>query len=366
LRSREISGYSVFPLDVPLLAPFTTATAVPAKVQNFAVNIRLADGTQGWGETPTLPPITTETPATAQAILEQTLAALTGRDATQWRRIALELHDRLPEYAAVRAGIEMALIDAFARSHDLPLRNLFGGYADEIVTDITIPICAISAARALAHDYRCAGFTTLKIKIGLDLDADSERLLAIHEAFPTARLILDANAGYTDTEILRLLHELRRMNIQPALLEQPVPRADWDGLARLVREAGIPIAADESCREPEDVVRIHQHQAAHVVNIKLAKSGVVKAMQIAATAQACGLGLMIGGMVETRLAMGFAAHFAAGVGGFDWIDLDTPLLLRGDPIQGGCRIDGSRYRIDAQQPGHGASVRTTTTSNEQF
>jgi len=65
---------------------------------------------------------------------------------------------------------------------------------------------------------------------------------------------------------------------------------------------------------------------AQVINIKLAKCGVVQALEIAEIARANGTGLMIGGMVETRIAMGFSAHFAAGLGGFDWIDLDTPLL----------------------------------------
>ena len=134
-----------------------------------------------------------------------------------------------------------------------------------------------------------------------------------------------------------------RPGIEPALLEQPVAREDWEGLGRLAREAGVPVAADESCRTPEDAVRIGRGGLAQVLNIKLAKSGVVQALDIAAIARAFGLGLMIGGMVETRLGMGFSAHLAAGLGGFDWVDLDTPLLLTDDPITGGYRSEGARF-----------------------
>jgi len=142
-----------------------------------------------------------------------------------------------------------------------------------------------------------------------------------------------------------------------ALLEQPVAREDWEGLGKLARGAGMPVAADESCRSPADAIRIGAHKLAQVINIKLAKCGVVQALEIAAIARASGLGLMIGGMVETRLAMGFSAHFAAGLGGFDWIDLDTPLLLAADPIAGGYRAQGARYRLDTGCAGHGGYLR---------
>ena len=62
---------------------------------------------------------------------------------------------------------------------------------------------------------------------------------------------------------------------------------------------------------------------------------------------------MIGAMVETRLAMGFSAHYAAGLGGFDWIDLDTPLLLSGDPVCGGYIAEGPCYQLDVGSYGHG-------------
>ena len=189
--------------------------------------------------------------------------------------------------------------------------------------------------------------------------ADRERLLAIRAAHPTCAFVLDANEGYTADEALALVRALSDAGIVPALFEQPVARDDWAGLARVTREAGVPVAADESCRSPADALRIARAGLAHVLNIKLAKSGVVGALEIAAIAHAAELGLMIGGMVETRIAMGFAAHFAAGVGGFDFVDLDTALLLADDPVTGGTIPDGPVYRLDAAMPGHGGALDWT-------
>jgi 3-keto-L-gulonate-6-phosphate decarboxylase len=101
-----------------------------------------------------------------------------------------------------------------------------------------------------------------------------------------------------------------------------------------VPEAGIPVAADESCRSVHDALRIARDGFAQVINIKLAKYGVV----------------------ETRLAIGFSAHFAAVLGSFTWIDLDTPLLLAQDSVQGGYVATGAKYDLDVDTAGHGGSL----------
>lgn len=110
------------------------------------------------------------------------------------------------------------------------------------------------------------------------------------------------------------------MEVTPVLFEQPVHRDDWEGLGHVTQIAkskyGVSVAADESCRSLADVKEIVKRELADVINIKLAKVGVLGALEIIEFAKASGLDLMIGGMVETRLAMGFAGHLAAGLGGF--------------------------------------------------
>lgn len=355
-----IASVEARPLDVPLLAPFAIATGRVDHVHNVAVRVTLAGGAEGWGEVPWLPPVTAHDPPAILAAIADIAPRLAGRDAAGWRARSAELAAWLPAAPEIRAGVEMAIIDALARAWDAPLFAFFGGASDTLTTDITIPLGSADEAARLAAGYAQRGFTTIKTKVGGvpggGFAADRERLLAIRAAHAGCALVLDANEGYSADEALALVAALRAAGVEPALFEQPVARDDWAGLARVTREAGVPIAADESCRTAGDALRIAHEGLAHVLNIKLAKCGVVGALEIAAVARAAGLGLMIGGMVETRIGMGFAAHFAAGLGGFEFIDLDTALLLARDPVIGGTATDGATYRLDPLTPGHGGAI----------
>ena len=97
--------------------------------------------------------------------------------------------------------------------------------------------------------------------------------------------------------------------------------------------------------------------AAHVVNIKLMKSGILAALELAHAARAAGLGLMIGGNVESILAMSVSACFAAGLGGFEFADLDTPLFMATNPFDGGFSLTGGRISVAHLAAGHGTQPR---------
>ena len=143
----------------------------------------------------------------------------------------------------------------------------------------------------------------------------------------------------------------------PALFEQPVAADDLEGMARVTQATGVPVAADESVARREDALRVAAAGAADVINIKLMKcGGLIEALDIAAIARAAGIRLMIGGMIETRLGMGTSAHLAAGLGGFDFLDLDTHLLLAEDPFQGGFQQAGPHMTL-GDAPGHGIRPR---------
>ena len=139
------------------------------------------------------------------------------------------------------------------------------------------------------------------------------------------------------------------------LLEQPVVREDLDGLAAIRRETGVPVAADESVRSLADARQVVERSAADYINIKIMKTGVLEAYEIAAFTLQSGLKLMVGGMVETRIAMGCSFSLVLGMKGFDVLDLDTPLLLEGDPVKGGYSYRGSRL-LPWSQRGLGMTV----------
>lgn len=346
------------PLNVPLISPFTIATSRLDKVENVAIRIELTNGCVGWGEAPILPFVTAEDQPIA---LGKAAEACEFLRQTPGRTLGMVLRDIggfLPghAFASVRAGIEMALIDAVANSIGIPLWRLFGGASNTITTDITIPIVSPAEAYELASKYRKQGFKMLKLKVGKNLNGDVEVLQAIRMAHPDCLFVLDANEGYTSKKAIQVLEKLNEMDVTPVLFEQPVHRDDWEGL-RLVtaiakEKYGVSVAADESCRSLADAKKIVNEKLADVINIKLAKVGVLGALEIIDLARTSGLNLMIGGMVETRLAMGFAGHLAAGLGYFKFIDLDTPILLAEDPVFGGYEVCGPNYRFSNAR-GHG-------------
>src|SRR5581483_6851750 len=124
-----------------------------------------------------------------------------------------------------------------------------------------------------------------------------------------------------------------------------LPKNDLEGMRALAAESGWLVAADESVTSATDATRIADLGAAQVVNIKLMKAGIAAALEIVAVAKARGLGLMIGGNVESVLAMTTSACFAAGLGGFRFADLDTPLFLAENPFAGGYALDGGRISV---------------------
>ncbi|KAG9144408.1 hypothetical protein Leryth_017541 [Lithospermum erythrorhizon] len=356
--SIEVHRAESRPLNVPLIAPFTIASSRLEHVENVAIRIELSNGCVGWGEAPILPFVTAEDQASALAKTDEVCEFLKQRKELTLGVALSEVGGIVPghEFASVRAGVEMALIDAVANSIGVPLWRLFGGVSDTVTTDITIPIVSPAEASDLALKYRKQGFKTLKLKVGKDLQTDIEVLQAIRAVHPDCLFILDANEGYTSQEAIHVLQMLHGMDVTPVLFEQPVHRDDWEGLGHVTRVAkgkfGVSVAADESCRGFDDAKKIVEGKLADVINIKLAKVGVLGALKIIEFARESGLSLMIGGMVETRLAMGFAGHLAAGLGCFKFVDLDTPLLLVEDPVFGGYEASGPVYKF-ANARGHG-------------
>jgi L-alanine-DL-glutamate epimerase-like enolase superfamily enzyme len=147
---------------------------------------------------------------------------------------------------------------------------------------------------------------------------------------PYIEFISFSSSGYSNllpvalliyfVSILPLVSE---MCVTPVLFEQPVHRDDWEGLRDVsivaMEKYKVAVAADESCRSLLDAQKIINGNLAHVINIKLAKLGVLGALEIIDAARKANVALMIGGMVETRIAMGFAGHLAAGLGCFRFV-----------------------------------------------
>lgn len=359
-----IVALSAEPLDIPLQEPFAIATGRVTAARNALVRVRLSNGVEGIGEAAPFPPSGGETQETALAAIGGMEPVVEGYDVVQWRTIARRLTASFEHQACARAAVETAILDALTRSWGIPLYKYFGGVVHEVETDITIPIESPEHMRELARRYAERGATTLKIKVGVDVDDDLDRVLAVVEGAPDCDIMLDGNQGYTPTEALDLLRSLAQEDVTPILFEQPTHRHDLDGLKYVTDRAGVPIAADEAVHTAADAMRIARMGAANVVNIKLMKSGFSEALDIAAVCRAAHIELMVGAMMESRLGTMASASLVAGLGGFRYIDLDTPMLLSSDPFLGGYTQQGLVYTLDAQAPGLGVTMGELLTGEE--
>jgi L-alanine-DL-glutamate epimerase-like enolase superfamily enzyme len=342
------------PWTISLTEPFGIATGAQATAENVLVEVRLEDGTTGSGEAAPFPAVNGETRADVLDAVEQTRAALLGEDAARFRRVAAIIREACPAPTA-RCALESAVLDAFTRRAGLSLFHFFGGKDPSLTTDITIVTGTPDHAARAAERARNDGFTTLKVKVGgSTVDDDVDRLTAILGVMPAARLVLDANGGFTADEATYLVERIGADKL--ALFEQPTAADDLDGLRSVRKRTRVLVAADESARSANDVAMIAAMRAADVVNVKISKCGVVEATDMIAAARAFNLGLMIGGMVETPLAMTVSACLAAGHGGFEFVDLDTPLFMKDVPTSGGFRQIGPHIDVSQIERGHGVTV----------
>ncbi|HBE88382.1 MAG TPA: dipeptide epimerase [Elusimicrobia bacterium] len=225
------------------------------------------------------------------------------------------------------AAAEMAVLDALARTMKMPFWRLYGEKPAPARTDITVVIGTPEQAFDFASFYRARGMKIFKIKVGIDYDNDLRRLAAVRRAAPKAEIFLDANCAWTVREARSFIRDLGRAGIRPSVLEQPVKKDDFGGLAALSRDFDFPVCADESLYSLRDAVRLLRAGVSGL-NIKLMKLGLSQSLEVYRLARASGAKLMMGEMLESRLSSLCAAHFAAGLGGFDFIDLDTPLFIK--------------------------------------
>lgn len=346
----------------PLASPFRIATGQHNELANVFLRLHTTDGLRGYGEAAIATHITGETVATTLANLQAAAAGLEGRTVEGIEALCKEF---APIFAGNRAGLaclEMALFDLAARIDGIPLYRLFAPAAGHtprlaFTTDITIVIGTLDEARATAQQFAAKGFNTFKIKIGRDAALDLARIRAVREMAPGCRLVLDANMGFDAARMLAFLERLEHFDARPALLEQPVPKDDWAGLTAITAAlagSGTLVCADESVGSLEEAGRAIDSAAVSAINVKTMKSGLLGGSAIARLAAAHDIPLMLGAMMESALSITVSAHLAAGLGCFDFIDLDTTFFLTGALARAPYLDTGGRF--DLTQAGSGIGV----------
>jgi L-alanine-DL-glutamate epimerase-like enolase superfamily enzyme len=358
LPGDAITAVDVWPADVPLTDRFVISRGALTVAEVAFVRVRVAGGAEGFGEIAPFEALTGETRDASAEAARRLGASIIGERTSAWPGLGERLAARAPREPAARAGIECAAVDALSRLRGEPLYRFLGG-ADvrPRETDITIPILDEARIDALASRWYERGFRVFKLKVGGDVDADVRRLERLAGRFAGVSFILDANQGYERAQAREFLRGMRAIPGRVRLFEQPLPRDDLEGMAALRAERVAPIAADESVFTRADAERVIAAGAADCVNLKIMKSGLAETVAIATRVRAAGLELMIGGMMETRLAMSFSYAVVLGIGGIEHLDLDTPLLLAEDPVEGGYAYRGPTL---APWAGSGVEARPRT------
>ncbi|WP_086464397.1 N-acetyl-D-Glu racemase DgcA [Oceanibaculum nanhaiense] len=230
---------------------------------------------------------------------------------------------------AARNAVDCALWDLEAKQSGKRVWELAGLPAPKpLVTAYTI---SLDEAEAMGRNAAENADRPL-LKLKLTGDGDLERVEAIHRNAPKARLIVDANEGWSLEQYLRYAPALVDLGVE--MIEQPLKAAEDAPLAGA--EHPLPVCADESCHD----LRSLEHMVGkyEMINIKLDKTGgLTEALRLKAAAEKAGLGVMVGCMIGTSLSM--APGIIAGQGA-KVVDLDAPLLLAEDR-PGGLTYEGS-------------------------
>jgi len=345
--------------ELGLARPYTIAFRTVDSVSNVILEIRTDTGSVGLGAASPEARVTGETLEICGAsLVQEELGWLLGRDVEEIALLCQEAKQRIPDAPAARAAVDIALHDLFAQQLKLPLADALGRAHMDLPTSITIGIQGVEETLVEAHRCLGLGFSILKVKTGLDLEKDLERLDRLRESIGRdVRIRVDANQGYTREETSRFFEKTVSLDLE--FVEQPMKAGSVDAMRELPEAWKERIAADESLLDDRDALALAAPpRACGIFNIKLMKCGGVRqALRIAAIAQAAGIDLMWGCMDESRISIAAALHAAFASAATRYLDLDGSLDLARDVVEGGFVLERGRMRTTGA-PGLGLGALT--------
>lgn len=351
----KIIKTELFLYKIPMV-PFTIATGTMQFAQNVLIKIHTDESIIGWGECSAFPMIVGETQLSCYNLAKDFAAFWKGKN-------PLEIDARLKELDYIIAGnytaksaFDLALYDIAAQAANKPLYAFLGGTAKPIESDLTIGIDSPEKMAEQAIEFVAKGVKMIKVKLGKKPSEDIERIKQIRTAIGNDIILrIDANQGWTPEDALPVLTALSTFNIQ--FCEQPMHKYYDDALPALCAASPIAIMADESVFTHHDARKLMAQKACHAINIKFSKSGGInEAIKIHAIAKANQIPCMMGGMLESRLALSAKMHFAMAHDNVKYYDMDTCLLGHTvDPVIGGVQFNGMHLSI-SDAPGIGATV----------
>lgn len=292
-----IERIEAFGVQMPLIGTFTSAGISKQVTKCVVIRVTAADGTIGISSIE--PSAAAKSPGTAVELLatirERIAPALVGLDAINVNLLLERLDQLAPTQPGAGAGVEMACVDLAARTMGVPVHAYLGGAKlDSVQFNGWIGMLPPEEAAAEAQRWLEAGFRSAKIKVGGGIEADRDRVAAVRGAVGNAmKLRIDANCLYDADTSLKLCAMVRPYDLQ--LFEQPAPKDDIAGLARVRREGGIPVMADETIDSHQSLIAVIKAGAADYVKFGIKQAGgILRSARMLATAEAAGIPCVIG------------------------------------------------------------------------
>lgn len=351
----KITYTDIWKLSIPM-HPFTIATGTMNYAQNIFIRVHTDTSIVGVGECSAFPMIVGETQNTCFEMAKEFAALWKGKDILAIEERLGELHAFTAFNSTIKSAFDMALYDVAAKHQQQPLYAFLGGQSKPMETDLTIGIDTPQKMAETAVDFVNRGVNIIKIKLGYSVEEDVLRVKKISEAVGSAiKLRIDANQGWSFDEAVLALTSMADYNIQ--FCEQPMHYRHDEHLPSLRKISPIPIMADESVYDHHDAERLIKKNACDYVNIKLSKSGGIhEAIKINNSCARHQIPCMMGGMLESRLALTAFAHFAAARENIIFYDMDTCMLgHKTDPVKDGLRFNGFNIELP-ELPGIGADI----------
>lgn len=362
-----IKDIEIFPLNLPMLQNFSISGGQVGN-QNIGaphVYVRLVttDGVEGWGEARPSHRWSYETiESVVSTIQNYFVDELKGLNVLETKKIHQVMDGQIASgltrgQPIAKAAIDMAFMDAAAKSINLPLSRLWlTEPMDKIKLSYLISVNNVAEAEEKAEIAKREGYSGVDVKIGINPKQDVEILKTIKNIVPDMFFRVDANQAYQLKEAMQLCKEMEAIGID--VFEQPLSANDLQGHAKLRAFTTIPIALDESVWTPEDVIRAIQMDACDTIVIKVTKmGGLSKAMECGMIAKAAGKDLLGGGLTESTLALYGSAHLFHALDIKTPVDLNGPMFLKDDPSKEIAMIKAGEVEIPVQ-PGIGWEVDT--------
>ncbi|WP_251452466.1 o-succinylbenzoate synthase [Microbacterium sp. Marseille-Q6648] len=304
-----LQGVELRVLHLPLVSPFTTSFGTETVREVIVVRALTADG-DGWGEivTGAAPLYSSEyTQGAWDVALRWLTPALLDAGPLAPERVAAVL-EPFKGHRMVKAGLELAVLDAALRAESRSLADYLGAVRDRVPSGVSVGLQRDPAALVeTVRGYLDEGYARIKIKIKPGRDVGDTA--AVREAFGGIPLQVDANSAYTLADI-DTLAELDRFDL--LLIEQPLQEDDIVDHAALAQHLRTPVCLDESITSRKAAVDALALGATSVINVKAGRvGGYLEAVAIHDVCREAGIPVWCGGMLETGIGRAANAALAA-------------------------------------------------------